>query len=305
MSYQIKMVSDMLGIPKNTLIAWERRYAIVDPERTEGGYRVYSDDDLARLRQVQALLDQGYKVGEACKIVLDGNVHALPPVEPRLVRATAGADRSALAALKDELKQRLLAFDRDGADQVIARLVIVPFEQTIDEVYFPLLREIGQAWELGQVTVVQEHYATAFCREKLLVMLHSVQSGAVGAPEITCATPPGEHHELGLLGLALRLAIRGFRVVYLGVNVPTGDLIDHVNRRMPAALCLSVIHTRPRGELLDYARQLRERIDPKVRLAIGGRAADDDGLVVPGVSFVGYGLPRWLESVQELRQVRG
>ncbi|MCB9664777.1 MAG: MerR family transcriptional regulator [Alphaproteobacteria bacterium] len=297
MGYQIKMVSEMLGIPKNTLIAWERRYAIVDPSRTDSGYRVYSDADVERLRRVQALLDQGYKVGEACGIVLEENVHQLAPAV--VERGVPETDRAALAQLREELSRHLLAFDREAADRVSGRLVLVPYEQVIDEVYFPLLREVGHGWELGRITVVQEHFASAWCREKLLVMLNAVQAGTRDAPEVTCATPPGEQHELGLLGLALRLAIRGFRVTYLGVNVPTSELIEHVNERRPVALCLSVIHRRPLGELQDYARELRRRIDRRVRIAVGGRAADED-LGVDGVSFVGHGLPGWLDNVRRV-----
>lgn len=305
MAYQIKMVSDMLGIPKNTLIAWERRYQIVDPERTGSGYRVYSDADIARLRRVQGLLDQGYKVGEACRIVLEEKVHLLPQTDrPEEASSVHDTDRAALAALKDELQEHLLAFDREGADHVVARLVMVPFEQAIDEVYFPLLREVGQQWELGRVSVVQEHYATAYCREKLLVMLNSVQSRRQGAPEIVCATPPGEHHELGLLALALRLAIRGFRITYLGTNVPTAELIDHVNKRHPDALCLSMIHSRPKAEISAFAREVRQRVDDGVRIALGGRAAADPDLLVDGVALCGHGLPRWLESVEAFEIAR-
>lgn len=295
MGYQIKMVSDMLGIPKNTLIAWERRYAIVNPTRTDGGYRVYSDRDLSVLRRVQSLLDQGYKIGEACDIVL-----TVPHAEPPLARELPASDRAALTDVKEQLKARLLAFDREGADTIGNRLLLVPFEQVIDDVYFPLLREVGHGWELGNLTVVQEHYCTAYCREKLLVMLNSVQSSSHSAPEVTCATPPGEQHELGLLALALRLSLRGFRVLYLGANLPTSELIQHVNARKPAALCLSMIHLRSRGEVLSYARELRAGIDPAIRIAIGGRATEDSSLTVQGVSFAGHGLPDWLASVERL-----
>lgn len=297
MGYQIKMVSDMLGIPKNTLIAWERRYAIVDPVRTEGGYRVYSDRDLSVLRRVQGLLDQGYKIGEACDIVLSA-----PTGETAPVRELPDSDRAALTDVKEQLKARLLVFDREGADAIGGRLLLVPFEQVIDDVYFPLLREIGQGWELGNVTVVQEHYCTAYCREKLLVMLNAVKTVSVGAPEVTCATPPGEHHELGLLALALRLSVRGFRVQYLGANLPTSELIAHVNARRPAAVCLSMIHLRSRGEVLSYARELRAGIDPSIRIAIGGRATEDASMNVHGVSLAGHGLPDWLTSAEWLRR---
>lgn len=294
MSYQIKMVSEMLGIPKNTLIAWERRYAIVEPSRTDAGYRIYSDGDVATLRRVQALLDQGYKIGEACRIVLSEGPSASP--EPSVGIDVPETDRAALAQARQELKDHLLSFDRAAADRVVGRLVLLPYETVIDEVYFPLLREVGTGWELGRITVVQEHYVTAYCREKLLVMLNAVQANATHAPEVTCATPPGEHHELGLLALALRLALRGFRILYLGTNVPTQELVRHLETRRPMALCLSMVHSRPSQEILDYASDLRRRVPDEVRLAIGGRAVEEVDEAVDGVTFVGHELPEFLHT---------
>lgn len=291
MAYQIKMVSEMLGIPKNTLIAWERRYAIVDPGRTDAGYRVYSDHDIARLRRVQSLLDQGYKIGEACRIVQSEG-----PASPAMSEEALDTDRAALSRARDELKVALLNFDRPGADRVVGRLVMVPFETVMDEVYFPLLREVGTGWELGRITVVQEHYVSAYCREKMLVMLNSVQTNAPHAAEVTCATPPGEHHELGLLALALRLAVRGYRVIYLGTNVPTEELVRHLTERLPAALCLSMVHSRPAEEILAYAVTLRERTPASVRIAIGGRATSDLVDQPEGIEFSGHALPSFLRG---------
>jgi DNA-binding transcriptional MerR regulator/methylmalonyl-CoA mutase cobalamin-binding subunit len=276
-------------VPKNTLIAWERRYGIVSPVRTESGYRVYSDRDLAVLRRVQSLLDQGYKVGEACQIVLDE-----PAPAPAGAARPAPSDIVALTAVKDEVLTHLLAFDRAEADRAAVRLLVVPVEVVIDAVFFPLLREVGRAWEEGRVSVVQEHFVSAWCRERLLVMLNGLQAVGAPGPEVTCATPAGERHELGLLALALRLALRGFRVVYLGADVPTDELVAHVNARRPMALCLSVVHVGAPGELRARLRDLRARIDARVRIAVGGRATEEPGLEVEGITLAGHGLPAWL-----------
>ncbi len=294
MTYQIKRVAELLGVPRNTLIAWERRYAIVDPVRTPAGYRLYSELDLARLRRVKELVDEGYKVGEACRIVLDES--GRPAALPESAATAAESELSVLGRLREELHSHLLTFNQESAERVVLRLLMVPFEAALDEVYFPLLHRMGDDWQAGRVTVVQEHYATAFCREKLLVMLHSVQSAPRHAPEVTCATPPGEHHELGLLALSLRLGLRGYRITYLGANVPTADLVRHVSDRRPFALCLSMVHRRGSQEVADYARDLRRQVPAEVRIAIGGRGADFDAMPeVPGVSFSGNELPSWLD----------
>lgn len=299
MPYQIKSVSEMLGIPRNTLIAWERRYDIVEPDRTSAGYRIYRDEHIEVLRQVKELIDAGHKVGEACRI-LKKQRKALRGPTPQEDGGEASSS-GGLGDIRDELLEALLGFDRAQADRLALRLVMVPFERALEEVYFPLLYEVGERWEKGEITVVQEHYATAYCREKLLVMIHSVRSAGAWAPEVTCAMPPGEHHELGLLALALRLAMRGFRVTYLGANVPASELARHIQKRRPQALCLSFVQQRPQGEVAQFARELRRDVPDEVRIVFGGRGTRHlTALDVPGVELTGDEMPSWLADPGQL-----
>lgn len=292
MGYRIKTVSEMTGIPKNTLIAWERRYAIVEPARSPSGYREYTEEDIEVLKRARELVQDGLRIGEVVRL-LEKEQESAP--EPAALPASDGA---ALGQIRVALQERLLDFDRAGAERLVYRLLMVPFERAIDEIYFPLLREVGEAWDRDEITVVQEHYVTAFCREKLLVMLHSVQTAGKDAPEITCATPPGEHHELGLLALSLRLVLRGFRITYLGANVPTAQLCEHVSSRGADALCISMVHGRPQAEVVAYARDIRRRLPSAIPVAIGGRGVDREQSWpdVQGVDFCGQRLPAWLES---------
>ncbi len=288
--YQIRQVSEMLGVPRNTLIAWERRYSIVEPARTRSGYRTYSEEQVATLRRVKALVDDGFRVGDACRIIRSQPLAEEPP------RAEESGGPASMEEIREVLRQKLLCFDRERSDEIAAGLVMVPFERVMHEVYFPLLHKVGDDWEHGRITVVQEHFVTAWCREKLIVMLHTVRAAPTTAPEVVCATPPGEMHELGLLAFAVRLSIRGFRVTYLGSNVPTDDLVEHVRERKPFAVCLSMVHGRPASELATYARELRRRVPEGVRISLGGRAIADAPPSVEGVTFHWASLPVWMEE---------
>jgi DNA-binding transcriptional MerR regulator/methylmalonyl-CoA mutase cobalamin-binding subunit len=293
MDYQIRMVAQMLGIPKNTLIAWERRYSIIAPSRTESGYRLYSEDDVRRLRRVKDMIDAGHRVGDACRM-LEAELEQRPAPAPELSDGDAAIDR-----VREALKAALLAFDRDAADRASVRLLMVPYEQVLRQVYVPLLYEIGDGWERGEVSVVQEHFASAYCREKVLVMRHSLGTPSPRAPEIVCATPPGEIHEIGLLSLALALTMRGFRVTYLGANVPTAGLVNYVETVRPAGVCLSLVLGRPAADIERYAAEIRRRLPGEVSIAIGGRAVAVLGEAlaeVAGVDFVVEGLPSWLQE---------
>lgn len=258
----------MTGIPKNTLIAWERRYGLVEPRRSDSGYRVYTDEDVAMIRRVKDLLDAGYRISEASDMVrreLGQNSQHSQQVEPVL---------TGMESYRAVLLTALLDFDRAAAERVVRRLVTLPYETLLDDLYLPILRITGDRWEGGEVTVVQEHFVSAWCREQILAMARSLEPGVANAPEAICATPAGEHHEFGLLGVAFRLANRGYRLLYLGTNVPTDQLLDLVRRRRPEIVALSLVLERPGFDPLDYGRKILSVLGPEGRVLMGGRAVD-------------------------------
>ncbi|MCO4746780.1 MAG: MerR family transcriptional regulator [Proteobacteria bacterium] len=263
--YWIKTVSEMTGIPKNTLIAWERRYGLLKPERSPSGYRVYSAEDLEVLERVKELMKAGYRISQAAEMVQrapPGRQGTQPEIAPE-----------GLDGLRGALLVALLDFDRHAADRLVRTVVTLPYEAQLDELYLPVLQETGHRWEAGEVTTVQEHFVSAWCREQILVMARSLESGGPRAPLAICATPAGEHHEFGLLGAAFRLANRGYRLVYLGADVPTDQLLDLIRARKPALVAISVVIEREGFDLPLYAEQLLEALEPDGRLLVGGRAS--------------------------------
>lgn len=260
MSYRIKSVAALTGIAATTLRAWERRYDLVAPRRTDSGYRVYSEEDVATLTQVKALVDRGYKVGEAVEMVRRG----APPLPPADIAAEE------LTSICGELLERLLELDRSGAVQIYDRLAALPFDRQVDEVLLPLLREVGERWHRGDATVAQEHFTSVFARGRLVGMLESLSDGGRRDREVVCAGMPGEVHEMGLMAVAIHLAMRGWRVVYLGMDVPLDDLRGVVRSRAPELLCSSVILRRPAGECLEMARTLRDLSPESTLVVLGG-----------------------------------
>lgn len=262
MSYRIKTVSEMTGIPKATLIAWERRHGLVEPRRTSSGYRVYSDREVSLLQRVRSLIDSGYRISEAVDLVRT----APEPTRPRTSQAPE--------TLRAQLLARLLEFDQGGADRIAQQLIVVPFTTVLEDILLPLLRGVGEAWERGEISIPQEHFASAWCRERVLSMLRAVHSADLRAPEAICATPPGERHEFGLLGVALHLAMAGWRVTYLGADVPLDDLCQLAAERAPALVCLSVVRDRPAEAIRDMVERLLAVVPEKTRIVVGGAAAE-------------------------------
>jgi DNA-binding transcriptional MerR regulator len=280
MGYRIKTVSDITGIPKNTLVAWERRYGVLNPRRLSNGYRMYTDKDVAVLVQLKGLLNDGYKISEAVDLIASqraAQLRAMP----------AGTDAAAYEQLRADLEGALLGFGRAAAEQVVRRLANVHHVEAIRQVYFPLLRSVGDGWERGDVSVAQEHFASSFVRDQLVSMLLQTGCGPPDGPHVACATLPGEHHELGLLGLAVHLALSGKRVTYLGADMPTADLCRFATSHHPRWICLSALVPASPDELVRQLTELRDGIPETTELVVGGAGADTASVhKLAGVTFV-------------------
>jgi DNA-binding transcriptional MerR regulator len=260
MSYRIKTVAALTGINPTTLRAWERRYDVVVPRRTDSGYRVYSESDIAMLSQIKTLVDRGLKAGEAIDLVRRGVAQLAP----------ADLPPSSLSSVRDDLLAALLELNRAEAVEVYAALAAVPLDRQMDEVLTPLLRQVGELWERGQCSIAQEHFCSAFAREKLVCMLQSLTSSLPAGPEVICVGAPGERHEFGLMIAAVHLALRGWQVTYLGADVPVEEVERLVARRRPALLCTSVLTPLSRSDSLRFARALRTAAPPETTVVVGG-----------------------------------
>lgn len=285
MGYRIKTVADLLGVPRSTLLAWERRYRIVQPTRWENGYREYSEGDVAQLRALKRLLDAGHRVGEAVSLLQEA-----PASLPSLA-----VDAEQASDVCEDVLEALLRLDRAGAEAVLLRRCgAMSFEGLIDRIYFPLLRHVGDLWAEEGLSVAQEHLVSQFCRERLQGMLVCLDHGPPQGRLTLCATFPTEDHDLPLLGLAVKLALRSHRVIFLGARVPTASLCEMIDRHRPALVCLSLTMPRAPAVVLATARQLAAGRDGGTEIAIGG-AGLPDADQLPAIAGV-----RWVRRSQDL-----
>lgn len=274
MGYRIKTVAEMVGVPKNTLLAWERRHGLVEPERLPNGYRIYSERDVAVLRRVKRALDEGLKISEAVDRVR-GQLEERPPTPAPM----------SLDTLRSQLAATLFAFERGAAEEIARRLVGVPFTTLIDDLYLPLLREVGTLWAAGTITVAQEHHVSSFVRDQLAAMLLSVGPGPDHGTHVACMTFPGEQHELALLGLTVRLALAGARITYLGASMPVPDLLHFAREQRPAWLLVSLIVETSCEAVTTFATTVRGAIPEETRFVIGGAGLPPGLPAIEGVRF--------------------
>lgn len=268
MGYRAKTVSELTGIPKSTLLAWERRHGLVSPERADNRYREYTDADVARFRAIKALIDQGYKVSEAISLAS----------EP-----TAGE------APGEALFAALTSMNRAGADAVLARLYAWSFSDLVRRLFFPVLRQVGDAWARGEITVAQEHFASAYLQQQMGTMLLRLGGGPAEGPAAVLTGMAGEQHSLGVLGLAIELTLRGWRVAYLGPDTPLQSLLPHLINNPPKLVGIGVQHTIPPVELERYVRAVRAALPESCRVVVGGAGVPEQPPELAGVQWArGY-----------------
>ena len=275
MPYRIKTVADLLGVPRATLLAWERRYSVVSPARHGNGYRAYSEADVDTLRAVKRLVDQGLKVSEAVSQVQE---RSAPPV------AHQG---QALDTLRSEMFEALMVFDRDLALLAAQRTGMVSFSVQLEQLYAPLLKEVGEAWCEGRVTISQEHFSTGFVRERITAMLVALNSGPRGGERVLCSGFLDDPHELPVLMLATHLSLAGFRVTSIGVSVPVEALGQAVQASKANILSLTVTLPRSVEELETFFAELVPELPETCVVAVGGAGVPDGMVDTPVVRYLG------------------
>ena len=165
-----------------------------------------------------------------------------------------------------------MAFDEARADALLSEaFAIYPVEQVAEEILAPTLVEVGERWHRGEATVVQEHFATAILRRRLSVMFHAYDQPAAGPLAITGAAPT-EWHDVGILLVSLALRRNGWRVIYLGQNVPADQLLQEIRKLRPDLVCLSATTREGAAELAQIYAGVAALPAPRPRLIFGGRA---------------------------------
>ena len=187
--YNIKAVVQATHISPSTLRAWERRYHMCEPQRSESGYRLYSDRDIAVIRWLKAQVDAGMAISQAVswlQSIVDGSgpqeVVTLPDPTGRVQEAAQPALPSRLevqnrAALQDHLVWALLSYDENRAEQVLAQaFALYPLEMVGEQLIMPTLVELGERWHRGELNIAREHYATNYLLQRVSAILRALPS---------------------------------------------------------------------------------------------------------------------------------
>lgn len=269
--YNIKVVVQRTGVPADTVRAWERRYGVPQPRRTETGRRLYSERDITAIRWLRERTIAGMTISQA--------IHQLRSLDSNAFSEAIALEHSGPrdpAALVEELLAALLNFDESAANIVVGEsFALYRIEDVCLQIFSPVLVEVGERWHRKEATVAQEHFASHFIQRRLMGLLQAYTPTA-GRGRIITACAPDELHELGILMVSVFLVRRAWQIIYLGANVPIADLVQTAARLQPALVCLSAMNPRTAHTLIAAVDAIGQLPPPRPLIAFGGGPFNTD-----------------------------
>jgi DNA-binding transcriptional MerR regulator len=285
--FPIRTVASLTGVHPVTLRAWERRYGLIQPRRTAKGHRLYSRSEIEHIRRVTALLEDGVPISQA------GRLLAVSPGEGALTPPLTDA----WSRYGQKVENALAHFDIESLEAIYNEaLSLYPVDVVTSRLVLPTLETLGQRWAEGSRTIAEEHFFTAYLRNKLGAQLHHQGLGLPG-PSLVAACLPGEHHEIGLLLFCLSASARGYRPILLGANMPLEEIPQAAEQARAQAVILSSSVQSLDGELERRLRGVAESSSAPVFL--GGHTAIRQRADVErsGVIGLGIDIPRALREL--------
>ncbi len=255
------------------LRAWERRYGVVAPHRSDGGQRLYSDADIRRLQLLATAVDGGRSIGLVAELELP-QLEALidedreTPVHPMGDFIAPDVERVKIAL--DHIEQ----MRTDDLEQFMMRCAVeLRPHELVEGLMVPLLQEIGRGWQAGRLGPSTEHIASVAIRRFLEWMSSTNQKDAT-APLALTGTPAGQRHEFGALLAGVVAAYEGWRVRFLGPDLPAAEIARAADKLGARMVALSAVHPRLDATGVQEVVEIRRRLPPSVKVVIGGAGAD-------------------------------
>jgi DNA-binding transcriptional MerR regulator/methylmalonyl-CoA mutase cobalamin-binding subunit len=289
--HPIGVVSARTGIPQDLLRAWEKRYGAVVPRRGPTGRRLYSDQDIEKLRLLKRVVAAGRRIGDVAALGI-AQLHALVEEDateaaPATSLARKPADGgSYLGAALDALEQ----LDKNRLERVLSDAAVSMSTPMLRQtVIAPLLHTIGDRWQEGSLRIVHEHLASAIVRAFMAGFSNG--SPSLAAPTIVVTTPSGQRHELGAILAATAAGEYGWNVFYLGPDLPAEEIAAAVRQIQPRAIALSIVYQNGNLQVQEELRKLRRYVAPEIDIIVGGRAVAS---LQPFLEDAGI---RWVEDL--------
>lgn len=297
----MRVVAQRTGLTPDLLRAWEKRYGAVKPVRSPGGQRHYTDADVERLQLLVRATRNGRQISQVAGLPND-ELNKVIEADERaaaLDRAPSGDGPASEIFLSTAL-MAVERFDAYTLEQTLRTAALrLPSDDVLDQVVGPLLFTIGSLWHQGLLQPANEHLATTTIR-RVLTWMSEVAAPQSGAPVVLVGTPANQIHELGAMLAATTASGNGWRVVYLGPNLPAEELARAAKHVKAEAVALSIVFPVDDPGVADELRRLRAALGPQTGIVVGGSGADSYANVIRevGADLIGSltGLRTWLRQ---------
>ena len=270
--YPIRVVSQRTGLKTPVIRAWERRYGTVTPLRTESGQRVYTEADIGRLQLLATLVDSGHLIGSIAELSTEA-LESLVEEHMASERERPGTPQSDVVRMVDEALDLVERLRPDDLERLLMRAAVsLRTDEVIHGLLLPLLQGIGWSWQTGRFGPGSEHVASVTIRRFLEWLSSTVQVSA-DSPLLLTGTPSGQRHEFGALLAGLVAADEGWRVRFLGPDLPGAEIARGAASMDAKIVALSALHPEMQEPAISDVLSIREQLAPGTELIIGGPAA--------------------------------
>lgn len=300
-TYNLMVVLKESGLKADVLRAWERRYGLPHPQRTAGGHRLYSEYDIAIVKWLQGRQAEGLSISRAVKQWKDLVAAGQDPLAGVALAKTSSflpASGENIELLRQKWLDGCLAFDSLQAEQALNQaFALYPVEQACDAILRQGLQIIGDQWYLGKISPQQEHFASALAVRRIETLITAAPQ-PTRAQTVLVGCPFGELHTFPALTLGLLLQRRGVKVVYLGADIPLGQMDAAILSIRPNLVVLAAQQLVTAASLASMALALRERGIP---LAYGGLVFNHYPALRERIAgtFLGESLEAALEKIEQ------
>lgn len=292
--YPIKYVSQKTGLSTQLIRVWENRYQAIAPARTETNRRLYSDDDIYKLKLLKQISDQGHSIGQIAGLTIQ---ELESYVEPQNTNASPIVVEHQSAHLDSQMIEKAIHLVMEMKHAELDALLIqvatqVGYQKVVDELILPLMQEVGDRWYNDELSVAHEHLTTSVVRSFLD---HVKRNFSIprDAPKILVACPSNQHHELGALAVACASASVGWEPLFFGTNTPLSDLAAASLDAHVSAVALSYAVAGPQ-QIHDQLTNFLQLLPQNFPVYVGGRAVTEDVKIPQPVLRI--------KNIQELRE---
>jgi methanogenic corrinoid protein MtbC1 len=272
--FNTKAVVQDTGVSGATLRAWERRYGVPQPQRTDNNYRLYSEQDMALICWLRERVEDGITISQAVELyrrMTEGK--EMPAAIPGRFSSNQNIEQSYNHnSCQERLIEAFKAFDEPRIELITNELfAIYSLEDVFIKIIQPVMIEIGEQWHRGKLSTLVDNFTTNYVKRKIISLINA-QPKNEHAPIVLTGCAPHEMHEVGILIFSLLLQRRGLRVIYLGQNLPFEGLRSTLQKVKPALVAFSAMSEETAQQLKPIAEMIAQMPAPRPLFAFGGRA---------------------------------